>query len=136
MEFLKLIKQKPDSRTCGQCCVATLIRKSEWFCINLFGHDHSTYTREVVKVLNDLGINNSQKLLRLSKTRTYSDICIISCTWFNESNKRKKHWVLKVHEWVYDPSIGIYHINGINEIYETASFLEIDNEVLNLDIKA
>lgn len=105
---MELVQQEPNSTICGQCCVAMVGNISLEKSIELFGHSHSTRTKEVGKVLNLLGNHNSGRLERVKGELPH--LCIVKIHW---NDQKMTHWSVHYDGYLYDPAYGVYPPEGI-----------------------
>ena len=88
---LTLISQPPGSNLCGQAVVATLLGITLDASVELFGHSHSTRTRELVTALRANGYTVPGRLVRVSKRRHMFVNSIWKVRW---KKSGRSHWVL------------------------------------------
>ena len=101
---MKLINQPEHSSTCGQACVAMIAGITLDGSIKLFQSKSLTRTKQIVKVLHQLGFKCKDKLERFgSRFILHTDgIYLFKLT---HNNKKGSHWVIwngKENCW-YDP---------------------------------
>lgn len=101
--------------------MAMLLGYSESFLVKFIGHSRATKTRELVTILNEFRIFNSEKLLRICKKRKLPYKGIIKCTY--EGCKNNWHWVLKIGEMYYDPEFEPDY--SLTKDLKAVSFIEI-----------
>jgi len=79
--------------------------KTEDDMIELVGHDKGTKTKEIVRALDNLGINNSGRLIRVKKKRPLPTIAILKVVYRKIKNCSgfDWHWILKYGDRFYDP---------------------------------
>lgn len=105
---MKLITQPKDSTVCGQCCVAMVTGKSLKKVIEIFGHSHSTRTKELYNALRNLGFKCvDSRLKRFTNNTALPRFGILKITY--DWRKNNGHWVVIKNFMIYCPSDGISH---------------------------
>jgi len=122
---VKLVKQEPGTSICGHCCVAMISNVELDKVIELFGHQHSTRTKEVHNVLKKLGIKSNDKLTRKKSSNNFPDSCILKITY--DWRKNNGHWIYYKDNNCYDPVGYIYNLNMFDDpaMGRITSFLKI-----------
>lgn len=93
---MNLLTQPKNSNICGQTCVAMIANIDIESSIMIFGHNHGTKTKEVIKALNKLGITTKQsKLERVKKNKLPEGLLIAH---------QYRHWIVIDKGKIYDPS--------------------------------
>lgn len=100
---LTLILQSPKSKVCGQCCIAMVAHIGLSEAIEHFGHKKGTKTRDLVRVLNEIGIPNSGELVRVRDDRI-RPLHRISKMVYIPRKRSGWHWVVHWNGKRYDPS--------------------------------
>ena len=59
---MKLVTQPPNSKLCGQCCVAMLAGITLDESIQIIGHQKGTRTKDLVKAFQKLNIKTAARL--------------------------------------------------------------------------
>jgi hypothetical protein len=101
--MIELILQPPGSSLCGQACVAMAVGISLEESVKVFGHRHTTRTKEVARVLNALGIQCPSRRLKRLTDRTQWPTRAIIKEIYGPIRKRKSYWVLLWDGHIYDP---------------------------------
>ena len=91
----KWIKQ-PNKPICGQVAIAVVIGKSLKEIIKIFGHEHGTKTKELVKVLRKFGYSCPNKLKRLKQKPE------LAIGKLKHKLKKGWHWVVIDRDKIYD----------------------------------
>lgn len=110
VEWVRLVKQPKGSSICGQCCVAMVTGKPLEEVIKVFGHSHSTRTKELHKALKHFGYKSNSRLQRFTNFSGLPDFGIAKITY--DWRKNNGHWVVikytkKFSYQIYCPSDGI-----------------------------
>lgn len=100
----RMVQQPEKSSICGHCCIAMVTGHELEEVIQLMGHRHGTQTRELHRVLRDLGYSTDPYLTKIKTTFTtrFPDIAILKITY--DWRKHSGHWVYYEHGLVYCPS--------------------------------
>jgi hypothetical protein len=97
------IFQPPNSKLCGQTCVAMIAGITLKESIEAFGGKKGrTRTKDVVGALRKLGINCGDPPLTRLKGQDKPDTCIVKLHFDGTTNT---HWVIWHEEIFYDPSL-------------------------------
>ena len=95
------VQQVKKSRQCGQHCLAMLTGKSVEEIIEIIGTSKGTTVKQIVQSLNDMQIQNSERLIsRRKQPMPTVAICKVRREW-NKSGGW--HWVLLYDGNIYDP---------------------------------
>lgn len=95
------IQQPEGSSLCGQACVAMAAGVSLDRAIEVIGHSHGTYTRDVIAGLRSLGIGCGDRLHRVSrKLPVLPQRCIVA---MHSPRRRLEHWMLSWDGEMFDP---------------------------------
>lgn len=105
---MNLITQPPGSSLCGQACVAMIAGISLEESIKIFGHSHSSKTKQIIKALKSLGIYPSERLKRFSQLKRWPQRAIIREIYKVPGRKQGSfringHFVLLWDGYIYDP---------------------------------
>lgn len=108
---MELVLQPYRSKICGHCCVAMVANKTVEQVTEYIGHSYGTKTRDIISVLNNLGIKNSGKLKLLPrhrKTELYNlpETCLLVSRTSNEQLHGNWHWIVYHKGEIYCPSAG------------------------------
>ena len=114
--------QQPNSKACGQACVAMLAGVSVEEVVKAMHTNGSTSIGQIIEALDHYGIKHSDSNKRISKKNPdFSEVCILTVHMPQYS-----HWVLYFKGKFYDPEFGVlqqYHPDG-----KITSYLEIYSE--------
>lgn len=116
---------QPNSRTCGQTCVAMAAGIDIEAAIKLFGHKHGTSTRSMVRVLRHLGFKPAPCLQRITPDRPAPLRSICKMRFRRRDGRGWKsgwHWVLLWDGYLYDPLGPDYQHKGQ---FQLSSFLDL-----------
>ena len=112
---MKLKLQPLNSKCCGQYCISIISNKPIKEIIELFGHSHSTVTKELIEVLKILNTEiESKSLIRIKKDNLdlfNRGLFILKYHWINRKNT---HWVVCENGIIYDPYFGKYKFEEVN----------------------
>ena len=100
---MKLVRQSPQSKVCGQACLAMLLGVTLLKACELVGHRKGTKTRELVAVLRAHGKQCGSRLVpfrRWGLHPRFKGLAKLSCGVSNW------HWVVVWDDFVYDPLRG------------------------------
>lgn len=130
----KLLVQPENSSSCGQYCIAIITGEHIDNVVSVFGHAHTSRTKELVSALNHFGYATSTKLSRYANHGLPAE-CILKISW---EGKSTGHWVAYSNEVVYDPAGAVLPLSdfiSINEQYggRIASYLEINSQFKSHD---
>ena len=120
---MRLVKQPDYSSCCGQASVAivagiTLKRSCE-----IFGHNHATFTWELVRALRKLKIKCAKRLKRHIAGRPLPPLCIAKVP----IGETDRHWIVySKKQGVLDPAEVIPRRYGSAMPYYVISTLEVD----------
>jgi hypothetical protein len=115
--------QLPGEKICGQVAVELITGKPLYDIITLFGHTHSTRTRELVRVLNLFGYKTSKKLRRIHPPA----LAIGKMVWRAPGTGVRRpgsHWVVTRNGRTYDGYADIDHVEALCN-GQVTSWLEI-----------
>ena len=99
----KEIRQAGE-KTCGHTCIAMISGKAESDIVELIGHSKGTKTKEIISALNELGVSNSGKLIRISKKNRLPEIGIVKTLPYDKAKSSGNwHWILKYKSHFLDP---------------------------------
>lgn len=111
--------QQPNSKACGQACIAMLAGVNIEEVIKVMHTKGSTTIGQLIEALDYYEIRHSERNKRISKKNpNYSETCILTVHMPNYS-----HWVLYFKGKFYDPEFGVLeecHPDG-----KITSYLEI-----------
>lgn len=106
---------KQPHNCCGQACVAMLagigIRES----IHRFQRRGLTRTKDLVRVLRELGYSVPSKLVRKHPAEALPSTAILKmCFYRNGKRQASSHWILRYQGINYDPEREVFHfpVNG------------------------
>ena len=130
MKTLRLIHQPPDSKMCGQACLAMLCGISLEEAVALIGHAHGTKTKEIIQALRILGVKvNSDRLIRIGLRKGgFPTTCLCRVIAFKEDRKALKeiynwsHWVVLHEGRIYDPA----YQRPVTSYGRISAYLEVD----------
>lgn len=118
IESINYIKQ-PNSKACGQACVAMLAGVEVEDVFKVMHTKASTTIGQIIEALDHYGIKHSKGNRRISKKNPdFSDVCILTVHM-----PKYSHWVLRFKGKFYDPEFGVLekcHPDG-----KITSYLEI-----------
>lgn len=118
---MRYVRQPEGSSLCGQACVAMLAGISLEESIAIFGSRGSTTTKQVVAVLDKLGIPNAGILTRLKKGVEKTPTCLVVLHFKGENHT---HWTIWHRGVFWDPAVGVF--GGYNAEYvRQTSFLPV-----------
>lgn len=114
------IQQPEGSSLCGQACVAMAAGVSLDRSIEIIGHSHGTWTRDVIRGLRALGVGCADRLHRVSrKMPVLPRRCLVAV----QSPRRKlEHWMLSWDGVMLDPAGRWPALQG----WTITSYLEIN----------
>jgi len=120
---LPVFLQDPQSSTCGQTCIAMLLRLSsvDEAC-KLIGKKGGTRTKDLVKALRAHGWTCSTKRVRLRPRALLPQRAILFAYPKGRRKKCWRHWIIIWEGSSYDPSFGRDTNLGI---YDITSYIEI-----------
>lgn len=122
--MIRLVRQPNGSSLCGQACVAMVANITLEESIRRFGSRGGTYTRQLVEVLRDLGIETEDRLTRVTKSVRPADPSIVKISGDADWRKtRWTHWTVYHGGRFYDPSWGI--VDGYPKDIKMLSFLKV-----------
>lgn len=128
MPTLQHIRQPANSSLCGQTCVAMAAGITLDHSIKLFGTKGATRTKQVLGVLNELGIRSKGNRL----TRNYHgipDYALVKVRFKDASQKsgwnKMTHWVLRWDKEWYDPDAPVVGMDGWLEQARVSSYVEL-----------
>lgn len=106
---MKLVQQPPDSRLCGQACVAMLCGVSLERAIQLVGRKEGTRTKELAHAIRKLGYHCESRLTVLGENVNWlmaQENMLVKMTNYDDQGKRVRnwHWVVVHDRKVYDPA--------------------------------
>lgn len=118
IDSIKYIKE-PNSRACGQACIAMLASVDVEEVIKVMKTKGSTTIGQIIEALDYFRIKHAERNKRISKKNPhYSEICILTVHMPGYS-----HWVLYYKGKFFDPEFGVLeecHPDG-----KITSYLEI-----------
>lgn len=118
IESIKYVEQ-PNSRACGQACIAMLAGEDVQDVIKVMHTGGSTTIGQLIDALDHYHIQHSGKNKRISKkTPSYSEVCILTVHMPMYS-----HWVLYFKDKFYDPEFGV--LDACHPDGKVTSYLEI-----------
>lgn len=118
-------RQPKGSNICGQACIAMLANISLEESIKIFGTRGKTSTKDIINALNKLDILCSQKLIRIRKNESKSNLCIVT-NYTVINGKKYKHWVIYYKNKYYDPAIGVFSCDSYQQFNKVeTSYLPI-----------
>lgn len=126
---MKLINQPPNSKSCGQHCVAMIVGCSVKKIISLIG-ENPTRTKDLACMLrNTKKFRCKHKLTRFSQfKRQLPHLCILRFR-YKDAPKSHSHWVVYNKGVIYDPSWPCIYVfdkySMANMKARATSFLEI-----------
>jgi hypothetical protein len=122
---VNLVMQEDGSSICGHCCVAMATNTDIETVIELFGHEHSTRTKELHSVLKKLNVKADQKLTRKNSKNDLPNNCIIKITY--DWRKNYGHWIYFNNGKCYDPVGAVYDLNKFDNprMGRITSFLKL-----------
>lgn len=101
-----LLTQPENSRSCGQHCIAMITGLPLEEVIAAVGHDRGTYTKDVIRGFNALGLKVPiSRLKPIRKNAVLPQRCILKIKWLGH---KRGHWVAYENGMIYDP-IGFIH---------------------------
>ena len=131
MHNISLLTQ-PNNKTCGQTCVAMIAGISVEESIAMFGHDHKTRTKELIRVLRSIGFRTADRLhvapRKHKRDWAIETHSIMQVRWPNG----KGHWVVNKKGWIFDP-LGV--ISTTIEQFESRSGGKITSSLCVWDAK-
>lgn len=118
-----MILQDRSSKTCGQCCLATILDITLEEAISLIGHSKGTRSKELTK-----HFNSSKNKRGFPPNDGRLHLCILR--WKTKSGKMNTgnwHWVLYRDNQVYDPGLGQFirsdgYFNAVEDARITSYF--------------
>ena len=116
-------KQQPSNTTCGQTCIAMIMWRPVNEICELMGKKGGTHTKDMVMALNHFQLKNSEKLIRMSKSRSLPSFCIVKLAHRKVSDT---HWAIYHNGVYYDPTVGM--VTSYDENIRILSYLEIYQE--------
>lgn len=121
---------QPNSRTCGQTCVAMAADLDIEAAIKLFGHKHGTTTRAMVRVLRHLGFKTGPGLSRITRDRPAPLRSICKMRFRRRDGRGWRsgwHWVLLWDGKLYDPLGPDHNHRGQ---FELSSYLDLTCRII------
>lgn len=116
--------QPEGSSSCGQHVVAMIVNRPVAEVIDVFGHSHSSVTKELHKALVHYGVETKSTLTRLRGKRL-PDFCIVKILF----GKNSGHWAIHMHGKLYGSVLGEYtreHLTEHNSTARITSFLDLN----------
>lgn len=99
--------QPEGSELCGQCCVAMAAGVSLSEAVKAVGHDGGTYTRDVVRAFEKLGVPSAKRCRVLSRTKPVlpKRAMLVIHRPAKEGRRRYDnwHWLLHWDGEIFDP---------------------------------
>jgi hypothetical protein len=104
---MELVRQKPGSYNCGQCCVAMVAGIERKASCKVFGTKGVTTTKSVQRALKKLGYLPNERLKSFRNESALPATCLLRLSYPKEV-QRYGHWVVYHNGLIYCPSLGIY----------------------------
>src|SRR5579863_643692 len=118
--------QPHGSKTCGQHCVAMVAGVPVAESIEVFGHKHSTETKDQVAALKYLGLETAPKYRRYKLKNDLPKLCIIRMKHLAGSGS---HVAVYHNGFVYCPTYGVFkytsYVEWVKNTMRPVYFLEI-----------
>lgn len=102
---LQLVRQKPKSFNCGQCCVAMLAGVTRKQANKVFGSKGGTTTKQVVRALKKLGLAPAERVRTFRSEGSLPATCLLRLKY---AGRAHGHWVVYNAGLIYCPGRGIY----------------------------
>jgi hypothetical protein len=117
---MNLVRQKPGSFNCGQCCVAMVAGIERKASCKIFGTKGVTTTKSVRRALKKLGYLANERLKSFRKESALPATCLLRLSYPKEV-QRYGHWVVYHNGLIYCPSLGIYPYAQLGTMGEKSS---------------